>query len=251
MLKVTQLGHPERITGVQVRNYKIFRNKFPGPTNITELQHFERFYAARSLLEQGMDTYMNAVVSDAEGTTRVMVDACGTARDTITIACCQGEDTDPSLTNILELVSKADNAQAIILAPPSVNIRELQQILPIVFNEGKVIVESLGWFQDHLDSALRETLRVVDLLGNETRIRMLTPLFRKTIGTREYRATINPKLVYQNLPILMEARMLKETEGSYELSDLGKTILAEFITFLEKTRKALNEATPREEVKYD
>src|SRR5439155_18850368 len=46
-------------------------------------------------------------------------------------------------------------------------------------------------------------------------------------------------------------RLLDESiEGAYELSQFGKTVLAEFITFLEKTRKTLNESRTRE-VKND
>jgi hypothetical protein len=251
MLKMTKSGHPQKVTGVQVQDYRIFRNQFATEPNTSELRRFEHFYAARSLLGRGMETYLNAVVSDIGGTSRVTVDACGITGGSITVVCCEGEEADPSLGNVLELVNRSENAQAIILAPPSLNSTSLEERLPEAFHSGKIVVESLGWFQDQLDHTLRETLRLVDLLGNETRIRMLTPLFRKTSGAREYRATINPKLVYQNLPILLEARMVRETEGNYELSELGKTILAEFITFLEKTRKALNQATTQEEVKHE
>ena len=248
---MTKSGHPQKVTGAQAQDYRTFRNRFPGQINTTELQRFEHFYAARSLLDQGMETYLNAIISDKGGTSRVKVDTCGVAGDSITVVCCEGEEADPSLGSILGLVSRADNAQAIILAPPSLDISGFEEKLPDAFRGGKIVLESLGWFQDHLDKTLRETLRLVDLLGNETRIRMLTPLFRKSSGAREYRATINPKLVYQNLPILLEARMVRETEGNYELSDLGKTILGEFITFLEKTRKALDQATTPGEVKDD
>jgi predicted transcriptional regulator len=74
-------------------------------------------------------------------------------------------------------------------------------------------------------------------------MRMLMPLFRRTSDKRDYRATINPKLVYKNIEVLLQARLLDENESGYELSELGKTVLAEFITFLEKTRKTLNTRT--------
>lgn len=72
-------------------------------------------------------------------------------------------------------------------------------------------------------------------------MRMLVPLFRKAGAKKDYRAKINPKLVYQNLSVLLEAGLVDEfDEGTYELSEPGKSILAEFITFLDKARKTLD-----------
>jgi len=118
------------------------------------------------------------------------------------------------------------------------------------FKEGKVVVEPLGWFGDQLDKTLQETLRLVDLLGNETRMRMLAPLFRKTGAKKEYRTSINPKLVYKNLTAFLETGLVDEVEhGSYELSELGKSIMADFIGFLERTRRTLDAASKVKEVK--
>ncbi len=74
-------------------------------------------------------------------------------------------------------------------------------------------------------------------------MRMLTPLFRKTSAKREHRAVINPKLGYKNLSVLLGAGLVDEHEGNCELSRLGKTILAEFPTFLEKTGKTLDSSS--------
>jgi len=74
-------------------------------------------------------------------------------------------------------------------------------------------------------------------------MRMLAPLLEKSEAKRNYRTRINPKLVYHNIAALSDAGLLDESnEGTYDLSQLGKTILTEFITFLEKTRKTLGES---------
>ena len=80
-------------------------------------------------------------------------------------------------------------------------------------------------------------------------MRMLAPLFQKTGAKRDYRSKINPKLVYKNLSVLVEAGLVDEMQGgTYELSQFGKSILAEFITFLEKTRKTLDSVSKQKEV---
>src|SRR5437667_10591198 len=72
-------------------------------------------------------------------------------------------------------------------------------------------------------------------------MRMLAPLLQKSSLKREFRARINPKLVYHNLTALSEAGIVNEpVEGTFELSQLGKTVLPELIAFLEKTRKSLD-----------
>ena len=108
-------------------------------------------------------------------------------------------------------------------------------------------VETLGWFEDTLEQTLQQTLRTIELLVNETRMRMLAPLLQKSALKREFRARINPKLVYHNLTALSEAGIVDEpVEGTYELSQLGKTVLPEFIAFLEKTRKTLDDYRHKE-----
>ncbi len=81
-------------------------------------------------------------------------------------------------------------------------------------------------------------------MGNGTRMKMLVPLFKRASAKKDYRAVINPKLVYQYLPVLLGARLVEEAdEGIYQLRKTGKTILAEFITFLEKARRTLDLAS--------
>ena len=121
----------------------------------------------------------------------------------------------------------------------------------IALETGKATMEVFGWFGDTFQETFRETLGLIELLGNETRMRMLAPLLERSGAKRDYRTRINPKLVYHNISALSDAGLLDENiEGAYELSQFGKTVLAEFITFLEKTRKTLNESRTRE-VKND
>ncbi len=119
--------------------------------------------------------------------------------------------------------------------------------MPRGLDMGKLQIETLGWFEDTLEQTLQQTLRTIELLVNETRMRMLAPLLQKSALTRDFRARINPKLVYHNLTALSEAGIVDEpVEGTFELSQLGKTVLPEFIAFLEKTRKTLDDYRNKE-----
>src|SRR5262249_6978309 len=144
------------------------------------------------------------------------------------------------LTSSIEAITESQNANAVILLPRELDQLELQESVRKAIDQGKATMEVLGWFGDSFQETFRETLNLIEILGNETRMRMLAPLLEKTAAKKEYRTRINPKLVYHNLSTLSNAGLLDETdEGAYDLSQFGKTVLAEFITFLEKTRKTL------------
>ena len=251
ILQLSQSKETRRVSPADVQDYRTFQARYRRQIAATELRMFERFYAARLLLERGLKTYLNPIICDMEEGSEIMVDACGSTGDSLMIVCCEAETMGPSLARILRIVSRAKNAQAMILTPPEIHRGTIEELFPRAFDSGKISLEPLGWFEDHLDTTLQDTLRFIDLLGNETRIRMLMPLFRRSSAKREYRALINPKLVYKNLPLLIQAGLVNEHEGNYQLSELGKTILAEFITFLEKTRKTLDLASRQKEVKYE
>jgi hypothetical protein len=240
-----------RISPQDTRDYRVFSERYRRDIDSNELETFERFYAARSLIESGLETYLDPLVSESDLASGTIVDACGVDNGSLTVVLCTVGRTDSSIQRILQQVNKSQNARAVILAPVPSNSRTIMKLMPEAFESRKASVEALGWFDDHLDRTLQETLRLIDLLGNETRIRMLTPLFRKTGAKRDYRTSINPKLVYQNLSALLDAGILDEDGGAYELSELGKTVMAEFIAFLEKTRKAVDSASKTKEVKHD
>ena len=240
-LEILQSQETRRVYPQDIVDYATFNRRHRIRSDISELQAFERFYAARSLMSAGMDTYLDATVSDPEDQSTMTVDTCGAMDDNLTIVFCETESPNSSIFGSIDKVCRSQNARAIILAPPRVDFQILEKSVPDAFESGKIEVETLRWFDDYFDRTLQETLRLVGLLGNETRMRMLAPLFRRTGAKREYRVRINPKLVYQNLSVLLEAGLVDEMqEGTYELSELGKSILAEFITFLEKTRKTLD-----------
>jgi len=203
--------------------------------------------ASRMLLSNGFDTYLNPVMRRDDDNSTIVADLCGIKKEEIIVAFCSASLPEETVWNSIRLISQSQNARSLILSPEEIAPDLIEEEAPGALNRGKVQVETLGWFDDTLERTLQQTLRTIELLVNETRMRMLAPLLQKSALKREFRARINPKLVYHNLTALSEAGIVDEpVEGTYELSQLGKTVLPEFIAFLEKTRKTLDDYRHKE-----
>jgi len=193
-----------------------------------------------------MDAYLDAKLTPDDSSQTMTVDVCGAKNGTLIAVFCQTAGLDEPLASSIETINKAQNASAVILLPRELDQPALKESMRAALEKGKVTMEVLGWFDDTFEETFRETLGLIELLVNETRMRMLAPLLEKSGAKRDYRTRINPRLVYHNIAALSDAGLLDESnEGTYDLSQFGKTILTEFITFLEKTRKTLGESKTR------
>jgi DNA-binding transcriptional ArsR family regulator len=236
----------QRVFPQDILDYQTFVRRHENTRQSNELKQFERFHGARRLISQEMDTYLDANLTTEKPARVMKTDVCGVKNGNLTAIFCPSAGIDNSLERSIEIINQSQNASAIILLPRDTDQPGLTKPLKEAITEGKATMEVLGWLDDNLETTFRETLGLIELLGNETRIRMLAPLLEKSGAKKDYRTKINPKLVYHNLSALSEAGILDEnTEGTYELSKFGKTVLAEFITFLEKTRKTLDETRAR------
>jgi len=251
MLQLSLSTASQRVSPQDILDYKTFAHRHRNATGKNELEQFERFHAARHLISQEMDTYLDAKLTPDAASKAIIVDVCGAKNGNLTAVFCQTAGLDELLAKSVETINESQNASAVILLPRELEQPELRESVRIALKRGKATMEVLGWFGDTFEETFRETLGLIELLGNETRMRMLAPLLEKSGAKKDYRTKINPKLVYHNISALSDAGILDEnTEGAYELSQFGKTVLAEFITFLEKTRKTLYESKTME-VKND
>lgn len=177
----------------------------------------------------------------------IEADVAGVKNGEMIVAFCSASLPEDSVWTSVRLISQSQNARSLILSPEEISPDLIEEEVPRGLDMGKLQIETLGWFEDTLEQTLQQTLRTIELLVNETRMRMLAPLLQKSALTRDFRARINPKLVYHNLTALSEAGIVNEpVEGTFELSQLGKTVLPEFIAFLEKTRKTLDDYRNKE-----
>ena len=177
----------------------------------------------------------------------IEADVAGVKNGEMIVAFCSASLPEDSVWTSVRLISQSQNARSLILSPEEISHDLIEEEVPRGLDMGKLQIETLGWFEDTLERTLQQTLRTIELMVNETRMRMLAPLLQKSALTRDFRARINPKLVYHNLTALSEAGIVDEpVEGTFELSQLGKTVLPEFIAFLEKTRKTLDDYRNKE-----
>ena len=248
-MRLVQPEAAKRVSPRETLDYAAFTQNHRQPNETNELHVFEKFYAARSLVVDGFETYTDAAVSESAQRPTIRADAVGRKDEALTLVFCEAGEARNIGDETLSRIGRSDNARAVILVPTGLDF-DVPNFDPGQFNPGKIVVEPLGWFGDQLDQTLQETFRLIDVLGNETRMRMLAPLFRKTGAKKEYRTSINPKLVYKNLETFLETGLIDEMEGgNYELSQLGKSIMADFIAFLERTRRTLDSASKAKEVK--
>jgi len=238
-----------RVSGQSILDYKSFFDRFYQSTAPEGIGPFEKFIAARTLMQEGLDTYIDPVLSVDNGVTNFPADACGIGDDKLVAAFCTTTVPEPEQWKNIKRVTSSENGIALIISRSNVGPKLVEREIPGALAKGKIRLETLRWFEDTFESAIQETLRTIELLANETRMRMLAPLLQKSALKRDFRAKINPKLVYSNLTVLSEAGLVEEpVEGTYELSQLGKTVMADFIAFLERTRKTMD-VHKNEEVK--
>ena len=246
MLRLIPSTTAEHVSPRDILDFETFNRKHPVHSGANDLKQFERFHASRRLISQDMDTYLNARIGSADNDDQMIVDVCGVKEKSLTAVFCQTGELS-SLSESIMIINKSRNANAIVILPRQLDRHAVDPQLRAAIDNGKATMEVLGWFNDSFEATFRETLSLIELLGNETRMRMLAPLLEKSGAKKDYRTRINPKLVYHNISALSVAGLLDENnEGTYDLSQFGKTILAEFITFLEKTRKALDDSKIRE-----
>jgi hypothetical protein len=239
--------HPSkapRVLPVHVLDYIAFRDAFRSGAE-SELRTLEKFHAARSMIQQGLqDTFVSPTLRTIPRTGRAVVEAdvCGVDHENLSLVFCETDLVNEKLLQNLKLVEAAENANATLLFPSGIDTAEISERFPEALRSGKFEVERLPWRERSIDRTFREALEIVDLLGNETRIRMLVPLLESPHGKRQYRAEINPKLVYENVTSFLTHRLIDELDDDiYGLSRTGRQIFCEYMAFLERVRRVLEE----------
>ncbi len=235
---------------MHVVNYVAFREDFHAKGEESELHLLEKFHAARSLSQvEGTDTFVDAVLYDpAKHAHRLTADVVGVQNGGLTAVFCEIRPPGESLIKDLEMVDEAENSKAVLVYPFKVDSAPLDAKFREAVNSGKFVIEHLNWRDRVLERAFRETLELMDLLCNETRVKMLLPLLERPQGKKHFREDINPKLIYENVPLLRTHRLIDELENDlYDLTPMGKTILCEYLAFIEKVMRIMEGREQKEE----
>ena len=249
-LEVLPSSRKRRVLPMHVVHYAAFREDFRTQEDESELHLLEKFHAARSLSQgSDVDTFIDAVLYNPEKhSDRFTPDLVGVSDEGLTAVFCETQPPGESLLKELEMVDGADNSRAVVLYPFKVDTGSIDDKFGDAVETGKVVIEHLNWRDRGIEKAFREAIELMDLLCNETRVRMLLPLLEAPRGKKHFREEINPKLIYENVPLLRTHKMISElSDDLYGLTPIGKTILGEYLAFVEKVRDLLQKSEKEEE----
>lgn len=230
---------------MHVVNYTAFREDFRTEEDESELHLLVKFHAARVLSRSGdVDTFVGATLYDPEKHShRLTADLAGVEGGNVTAVFCETVAPDEMLLKDLGVIDEAENSKAVVVYPSKVNSNSIDSKFPDAVDSGKFVIEHLNWRDRGLERAFREALELMDLLCNETRVKMLLPLLEAPQGKKNFREGINPKLIYENVPLLRAHKLIDElSDDLYDLTPIGKTILGEYLAFVEKVRDLLEKA---------
>ena len=235
---------------MHVVNYTAFREDFHTEEDESELHLLEKFHAARILSQQGdVETFVDPVLVDLEShSQKLSADLAGVEGDLATAVFCETKPPDETLLKELEVMDGAENSKTVVVYPFRVNSESIGSKFPRAFESGRIVIERLNWRDRGLEKAFRQTLELMDLLCNETRVKMLLPLLERPQGKKNFREGINPKLIYENVPLLRTHKLISElSDDLYDLTPIGKTILGEYLAFVEKVRDLMEKASREED----
>jgi len=244
-LEVQTSSKKRRVLPMHVVNYTAFREDFHTQGDESELHLLEKFHAARILSQQGdVETFVDPILVDSEERSQKLVaDLAGVEGETVTAVFCETKPPDEVLLKELQVVDDAENSKTVIVYPFKVGSESISSKFPRALESGRLVIERLNWRDKGLEKAFRQTLELMDLLCNETRVKMLLPLLEHPQGKRNFREEINPKLIYENVPLLRTHKLIDElSDDLYDLTPMGRTILGEYLAFVEKVRDLLEKA---------
>ena len=238
--------NPSEIRPRDIMHYGAFRRRFRKDESESELHIVERFHAARILFERGNEhVYIEPQLKTEDALdqppTAITADLCGVISDYLTLAFCETCPPTNQLLEKLRVVENATNARALLLYPFSAGLLHLPWAKA---EHAKLDVTRVPWLDEQMDEAFQEVIGMVELLANQTRVRMLTPLLEKASRKRDYRRVINPKLLYENLANLLESGIIDEAEDeSYKLTQFGSDLFGEYLSFLERVKRVIERET--------
>jgi len=179
---------------------------------------------------------------------KLTADLAGVEGEMLTAVFCETKPPDEALLKELEVVDGAENSKAVVVYPFRVNSESIGSRFPKAVETGRFVIERLNWRDRGLEKAFRQALELMDLLCNETRVKMLLPLLEHPQGKKNFREEINPKLIYENVPLLRTHKLINElSDDLYDLTPIGKTILGEYLAFVEKVRDLMEKAAKEED----
>jgi predicted transcriptional regulator len=93
---------------------------------------------------------------------------------------------------------------------------------------------------EEIEKMFEGALELLDVFESTARRKMLLSMYKEPCDKSYLRRLVNPKLVYENLATLQEQMLIEElSDGKYDLTEMGKRILRQYLQFLEDLRKTM------------
>ena len=146
-LALLESARTARVLPVHILDYMAFRDAFGSETDENELHMLEKFHAARSMIQRGLqNTFVSATLRTIPETKRRLnVDVCGIDRDNVNLVFCETGPVSENLFQSLELVRDAENANATLLFPSRIDTSEISERFPEAVQSGKFKIQRLPW----------------------------------------------------------------------------------------------------------
>lgn len=235
-----------RVTPSAASDYNMFRSRFGPETPAGELLVLERFHGVQLAMNRGYgELYVDGELRgiDQAGTLhRVRLDVIGRGAPRHLAVLCEAGADLRTLGDKVELLAGAENVDAVLLFASGLAARSFLEEMPQLDEGRRLTIEQLPCVDGEPRETIGDLLQLVDILANETRMRMLIPLLGGPCGKRVYRRDINPKLVYANITRLLEEGLVCEADAGYTLTSLGSRVMGEYLVFLAKMRRLLEDS---------
>ena len=93
-----------------------------------------------------------------------------------------------------------------------------------------------------LAEEFNEAFKLLDVFQSTARMKMLLMMSRGPVDTTSMRKAVNLKLVCENISLMLEKNLIEEVEDrGFNLTEVGRRILTEYLHFLESLEKAMRE----------
>lgn len=91
-----------------------------------------------------------------------------------------------------------------------------------------------------LEEMFEKAFELLDVFESSARRKMLLSMYSEPCNKSHLRRLVNPKLVYENLAMLQERMLIEElSDGRFDLTEMGKRILRQYLQFLEDLRRTM------------
>src|SRR5207245_11608249 len=108
-LRLSNEDEARRIEPRSALDYETFSNRFGDSASDRELEVFQKYIAARSLMSKGFDTYLDPSLEGDDDRSSMEADVCGGKKDEIIVVLCSASLPEESVWSRNRLLWRSTN----------------------------------------------------------------------------------------------------------------------------------------------